>query len=502
MPEYRYAGYPSAKLFDSEERPIDELLWGDWIELTGAPAAEGMVAVHVRYQDGFMKQDELQEKRLLELVFVDVGQGDGCLMVTPDDRKLVIDAGVANNMYRFLDWRFNFRGGMRELDAVIITHPDADHYKGFSSLFADPNVHVSRVYHNGIMEQAGDPFGPEEVRNNQAYITELIQTTTDLQDFLAEPDRYGEKLYANLLKDILERPNGGRAPDSVSMLSASPNSGEQVYVPGFGKDDEVSLKVLGPVPELDEDGKPNLRWFPSKIGSTSSSESKTKNGHSVVLLLQYGKLKVLLGGDLNSPSEAYLLSSYTDLPWHNDDSFKETELIEAARPVFGADIIKSCHHGSADVTNTFLRTVHPLATIVSSGDEESHAHPRSDTLGAIGLHGRGWRPLIFSTELARSTRESDLKDAEELGRIVARLELATEPDEVKELRKQQGDLIKQLGKRNVTVYGAINLRTDGEKVVLAYRLERVRRSGNSVTRWDIYQLESSRTGEFEYVRSE
>jgi hypothetical protein len=47
-------------------------------------------------------------------VFVDIGQGDGCLMITPDDKLFVIDAGAGDNMLRFLRWRFNrFRQASR-----------------------------------------------------------------------------------------------------------------------------------------------------------------------------------------------------------------------------------------------------------------------------------------------------------------------------------------------------------------------------------------------------
>ncbi|MDZ4129309.1 MAG: hypothetical protein U1E02_34820 [Hydrogenophaga sp.] len=39
--------------------------------------------------------------------------------------------------------------------------------------------------------------------------------------------------------------------------------------------------------------------------------------------------------------------------------------------------------------------------------------------------------------------------------------------------------------RSVAVYGAINLRSDGERVVLAYMLER----STAKKKWDIYRLE-------------
>ncbi|MCB2083380.1 MAG: hypothetical protein KDD90_04930, partial [Sphingomonadaceae bacterium] len=40
-------------------------------------------------------------------------------------------------------------------------------------------------------------------------------------------------------------------------------------------------------------------------------------------------------------------------------------------------------------------------------------------------------------------------------------------------------------KTNVTVYGSINLRSDGRKIVLAYMLEKPSNS----RRWDVYPLE-------------
>ena len=39
----------------------------------------------------------------------------------------------------------------------------------------------------------------------------------------------------------------------------------------------------------------------------------TKNGHSIVFQLRYGKLKMLLGGDLNSESQDYLAQFYSGI---------------------------------------------------------------------------------------------------------------------------------------------------------------------------------------------
>ncbi len=44
-----------------------------------------------------MKRSDLQDERLLEVNFVDIGQGDGTFIVTPDDRFMLIDAGESDN---------------------------------------------------------------------------------------------------------------------------------------------------------------------------------------------------------------------------------------------------------------------------------------------------------------------------------------------------------------------------------------------------------------------
>ncbi len=498
--DIRFAAYPSAKVFDAEGNQIQHLLWGDWVKVTGPEQAGARVPVRTRGVDGLMATTDLEAEPLLELVFVDVGQGDGCLVVTPDDRKLVVDAGLADNMTRFLRWRFNFQGGPRTLDAAILTHPDSDHYKGFGPLFEEPNLRFRRVYHNGIMEQHGKPFGPEQDEGGVRYITELMATRADLEAFLADPSRYTTKLFPNLMKKALS----SLTPDGdIRMAAASGDPSQPSYLEGFEPPGELTIRLLGPVPEPDAEGRKRLRWFKDQPTGGSYDTGKTKNGHSVIFVLQYRDLKVFLGGDLNAAAETFLLRHYTGLPWPPADGNAEQILIEAARPHFGADVLKCCHHGAADFTDTFLAANGAAATVVSSGDEESHAHPRCDTLGAIGRHGRGWRPLILSTELARSTREDEGNKGVELGKLLEKIERETDPTKKAELIAERDRRITELADRNVTTFGAINLRSDGRKVVLAYKLERVR-AGNSggkrtLTKWDIYRLERVGAGPLVYV---
>ncbi|HEX5218880.1 MAG TPA: MBL fold metallo-hydrolase [Verrucomicrobiae bacterium] len=486
-PKFMFAGYPTAPVYKTKggKSNIRELLWGDWVQLTGDWEGD-WVPVAVRGTPGWMKKANLQANRCLEVIFLDVGQGDGCLMITPEDKHVLIDAGVSDNMLRFLRWRYAGFKSKWTFDAAIITHSDQDHYAGLQSIFEEPNVFFRSVYHNGIVERnATDMLGPSETDGGVKYLTDIIRTEQQLGQLLSDAANRGKKLYPKLLYTAF---SSGRVDDIRSLATADD------YVPGYGANQKVKLKILGPVLEP-KAGKARLRWFPKTIGSKSWDVGKTKNGHSVILRLEYGNLRLLLGGDLNSPAEMFLLQHYAG------GATDEAALRAAGRKEFGSDIAKCCHHGSADFTETFLEAVLPAATVISSGDEESHAHPRSDTLGTIGLYGRRPRPLIFSTELSRSARERESHQVlKKISDLRQQLTNAATVEKLRPLLALYDAEVDRLAKRNVTVYGAINLRTDGKKVVMAYRLEEKRTVGSKLAEWDIYRLEPDTNGQLCYVK--
>ena len=46
---------------------------------------------------------------------------------------------------------------------------------------------------------------------------------------------------------------------------------------------------------------------------------------------------------------------------------------------------------SADFSVDFMKKLNPVATVISSGDKESHAHPRAEAVGYAGRYSRGTR---------------------------------------------------------------------------------------------------------------
>ena len=493
-----YATYPYVDLQDITTDPatkqkkktfIKRLLFGDYMKaflednefVTEKVGKEEYIKIRCRNAEGWIKRSEIQFERPVEINFIDVGQGDGCHVVTPDDKHFIIDAGKEDNMYRFLKWRFNLNSPTNKAPGltVVMTHSDADHYQGFGALIdkanaKEPQITIKKIYHNGMIEGAGKDLGTLGTlveKGEDKFITDLCETDEDYQHRLEELKSGKIKAgpYLRMFK---------KSPAPKLGLHAG-TAEEPVYL--YNKNG-VTMEVMGPVVE-DVDGKPGLRVFASDTG-------KTKNGHSVVLKLTVGHLRLLLGGDLNTESEYNLIKAYSgkdvaaikkELAKKKLAADRRKELendlqqaIKDANKFLGVDIAKSCHHGSDDFSSEFLQVLNPVATVISSGDEESYCHPRPDTLGTIGKFSRGSRPMIYSTELARSGKEFLELD---------KLDLSAQ-------KKKE---------RVVTVYGMINVRTDGERVVFAQKLEKKAQNGNT---WDIHKLEwNEGKGEFELVGS-
>lgn len=81
---------------------------------------------------------------VLELVFLDVGQGDAILITSPLGKQILIDAGkdgdLGASLSRYMP-RFD-----RSLDVVVMTHPDLDHIGGMFSVFAEYDI--GRIIHS------------------------------------------------------------------------------------------------------------------------------------------------------------------------------------------------------------------------------------------------------------------------------------------------------------------------------------------------------------------
>lgn len=488
---------------DQELKKAKQVLWGDWLKLDEnhdySQVGPGWTAIiwapKTKKEIYYINTEHTTDIRPLEIIFLDVGQGDGAVLITPEDDEnekiIVIDAGEGNNMARFLNGRFKAYRGF-DFEAAVITHPDKDHYLGFEEIFANPNIGFKTIYQNGLVERpvngTFEKLGglTQDPITEDFYIESLAVNKADIELHFSDDSTFGRKEFPPVMFNALNNPK----IDDFKMLSIDPehsvHKNGSAYMPAFepSTSRKYTIEVLGPVVEYDTNDKPRLKRISSNYG-------KTKNGHSIILRLHYGKYKVLFGGDLNVPAEKYLLQHYAKLdsfPSKSNPNY-QTMLKESSK-WFKSEIMKVCHHGSEKVTDEFMKVVNPACFVISSGDQEGHVHPRPDLLGRLGKFGRGKSPVILSTELQRSTREfEDQKKVEDLQKDVDAL--AETDDSTEEFINSIKEKIAHLGRTNVDVYGAVYLKTDGERLITAFKFEEL----SDKKKWFYYEYTIDDDGE-------
>lgn len=83
-------------------------------------------------------------------------------------------------------------------------------------------------------------------------------------------------------------------------------------------------------------------------------------------------LRLFLGGDLESPAQAVLLET-----WRNHPEWGQTKV----------DVLKICHHGSANQDPNFLIALRPRVAVISVGKGNMYGHPARSTLVALARLG-------------------------------------------------------------------------------------------------------------------
>ncbi len=472
----KYVATETAPLYgtDTGNKRLLELLWGDHLNVLQTGASRSKVTA--RGKTGFVSNSALGDESLLEVYIIDVGQGDGVLIRTPDNRHVMLDGGfkrasqpTGKNAADFVDWKFAKDYGLEQihLDAMLASHNDADHYGGLSDLLDvgqiaeldAQDVRVDAFYHAGVSWWVNPAngqrwLGPTTL--DKKFMTQLMGGRTAVVEALkstAKPKLQGE--WAEFMTRVTQAKTAAGTTTPISRLSQFDK-----HVPGFdGSGAGVAIRVLAPF-ESKIGGKPVLHNY-------SAEASKNTNGNSLLLRLDYKHARILLTGDLNRDSQRALLDDYT-----------------GTRLEFQCDVAKACHHGSDDVSYEFLSALRPAVTVISSGDNEGHDHPRPGIVAASATAGylaiiadRVVTPLVYSTELARSVnlgKPSKLTVASAAGNTVVEADqLGTVTVEAQVTKA--GDLnpttvTRKLDRSYIVsglIYGLVNVRTDGQKILCA-----------------------------------
>ena len=94
---------------------------------------------------------DLQLRFIPEVTFLNVGQGDSILIVTPDGKKLLVDGGPDFTADSYLNDYFPLNNC--SLEAVFLTHPHQDHLEGLLRVL--DHCKVRSVFYNEVSYSSG-----------------------------------------------------------------------------------------------------------------------------------------------------------------------------------------------------------------------------------------------------------------------------------------------------------------------------------------------------------
>ena len=272
--------------------------------------------------------------RLLDITFLDVGQGDAAFVRFPDGKTMLIDGGLDSsriqvtkagikkrrgydNGKQVLD-PFLCHEGVFGLDLLLLSHPDNDHGGGFA--------HILREF--GVKRALGVP--------HQNLSKSTHQILHEIVDTKGIPHELG---YAG----------------AIDLTST------------------VRLELLHPFNE-----------------ASTNLHDKDFNNDSLVLKLTYGNVRILFTGDIGRKVELRLIESGQNLqadilkvPHHGSKTSSSAEFLDAVRPQYAIFSLGQRN-----------RYRFPSEMVVKRYRERGCRILRTDRLGAIRLRTDGRRCWI------------------------------------------------------------------------------------------------------------
>ncbi len=301
--------------------------------------ALGLESIQESNYEGVTNEDVLTEVVGEDLVvhFLDVGQGDACIIQFPDYKTMLIDGaenGYGDKINDYIEQNVKDENGdtITYFDYAVLTHSDSDHCASMDEVL---NEYPAKTF-----------YRPNVLASREGY---------------SDPNRnllkgnYTEKSTL-AYKNAIEAGNAGA--DTVII-----NSADMADVEGESASGEpYSVRFYGP----------------------NSDSYKDWNNYSPIMIVEYKGVKMALTGDCEKEGEEEFVNLV------NADS-GEFALFDDD---YHVDVIKAGHHGSR--TSTSVPFVNAITTqsqiqntlvIVSCGFENSYGHPHSEFLNNMKTVG-------------------------------------------------------------------------------------------------------------------
>ncbi|MDE6060990.1 MAG: MBL fold metallo-hydrolase [Clostridia bacterium] len=259
----------------------------------------------------------------LEIVVIDIAQGDSIFIKFPDNQTMLMDGGSVNfpigNHYDRIKAVLDSYN-VKTLNHLFITHSDYDHVRYLEDVLDD--FQVENIYMPKVSDNSNGSTWKDLVKaiQNETYVLGGVSRKTNIRYNIGEFEIAGEcwrmRCYTYLSKDY---------PVVNGSSASSPTA-----------------------PDADDD--------------------EILNSLSPICFLEYAGRVVVLTGDSNQFNESYLV---------------DRGIFDGVK----ADILKVAHHGSkTSTTDKFLSAFECNYAIISYGTNV-FGHPTNEVLSRLDAHG-------------------------------------------------------------------------------------------------------------------
>lgn len=272
----------------------------------------------------------------LQVHMLNVGEGDSILIISPEGKSVLIDAGDTGRGKPVLEALKRY--DINQLDYFIATHAHTDHIGGADEVLS--GIKVLNVIDSGDVP----PTTTSEDNANKNAKN-------------AKPKPSGKK--------STELPTTKAYLEFIDAVKKNESHYEKA-VPGQKYDlgGGAILTVIAPT-------EPFFTREQMRSGGGNAP-----NANSIVMRLDYGEFSMLLTGDAETQTEERMLSKGA---------------------VLDAKVLKVAHHGSKYATSeNFLKAVKPEVALISDAENNRYGHPSQAALDRLKAAG----VKLYRTDLA------------------------------------------------------------------------------------------------------
>lgn len=275
----------------------------------------------------------------LEVHYINVGQADCILILLPDGRNMLIDAGGTGD-YRTHLKEYLQKQGIKTIDYALLTHTDADHVESFDYVLdwcEVKNIFIPQLYPSYKAGTSDNRYTDITADRKVGVISTReyydFFTRADDETYVENGAKYSAKVYANA---------------------------------GF-------MNISGTGYEID------IYCMPASVYNKDFEEGNdalNKNEVSPSVLITYQGKQFLFTGDATGSSHENFMAMYKERNPNTD---------------LDVDVYKVAHHGSAKEESNnkkFINEIESEYAVISVGDGNKYGHPHKEAVDNITAYSQ------------------------------------------------------------------------------------------------------------------